>query len=188
MNKLKCNPLNSDVLKILSYELVPISEYQLMKKLQNHSFLVQFDPKNSELKLFQHHFVVMNALYQLRDMLLNYDFTLAIGALNIELLKQHRADNRSHVIKHDALRDYYLDWEQLAQTQVADVEKLLNDFWNGFAVNHDNALTILQLPCGANQSQIKQRYKEMALKHHPDRGGDAKQFEKITQAYQQLKH
>lgn len=188
MNELKSNPLNSDILKILSYEMVPITEYQLLKKLQNHSFLIQFDPENSDLKLFQHHFIVMNALYQLRDMLVNHGYTIVIGPLNIELLKQHPIDNISHLIKHDALRDYYLDWKQLTQTQIADVEKLLSDFWKGFGANHDEALTILQLPSGADQSQIKQRYKEMALKYHPDRGGDAKKFEKITQAYQQLKH
>ncbi|MFM2476773.1 DNA-J related domain-containing protein [Celerinatantimonas sp. MCCC 1A17872] len=188
MNELNSNPLNSDILKILSEQMVPMSEYQLLKKLQAHSFLNQFNPENSDLKLFQRHFVVMNALYQLRDMLFNSGYTIAIGALNIELLKHHQAEDFGKITKHDALRAYYLDWQQLKQTQIADVEKLLNDFWNGFNANHADALTILQLPDGANQSQIKQRYKEMALKHHPDRGGDAKQFEKITQAYQQLKH
>ncbi len=39
---------------------------------------------------------------------------------------------------------------------------------------------------GATNGEIKDAYKRAALKHHPDRGGDAEQFKKIQHAYEVL--
>lgn len=36
---------------------------------------------------------------------------------------------------------------------------------------------------GASPEEIKKAYKRMAMKHHPDRGGDEKKFKEISQAY-----
>lgn len=38
----------------------------------------------------------------------------------------------------------------------------------------------------ASQDEIKQAYKKLAMKHHPDRGGDTQQFQSISQAYDTL--
>ena len=38
----------------------------------------------------------------------------------------------------------------------------------------------------ATQDEIKQAYRRLAAKHHPDRGGDTAQFQKIQQAYDTL--
>lgn len=35
----------------------------------------------------------------------------------------------------------------------------------------------------ASQEDIKKAYKKLAMKHHPDRGGDTQQFQSISQAY-----
>ncbi len=35
----------------------------------------------------------------------------------------------------------------------------------------------------ATAEEIKQAYRKLAMQHHPDRGGDAEQFQKIQQAY-----
>jgi molecular chaperone DnaJ len=35
----------------------------------------------------------------------------------------------------------------------------------------------------ANKAEIKKAYKKLALKHHPDRGGDAEKFKEISEAY-----
>jgi curved DNA-binding protein len=38
----------------------------------------------------------------------------------------------------------------------------------------------------ANADEIKKAYRKMAAKHHPDRGGDTKQFQQIQEAYDTL--
>jgi curved DNA-binding protein len=46
--------------------------------------------------------------------------------------------------------------------------------------------TTLGLPRGASDAEIKKAYRSMAMKHHPDRGGDEKKFKEISQAYEFL--
>lgn len=48
------------------------------------------------------------------------------------------------------------------------------------------ALAVLGLPLNATPQQIKQRYRLLAKKHHPDRGGDQKQMQRIIAAYEFL--
>ena len=45
---------------------------------------------------------------------------------------------------------------------------------------------ILNLKPDASQNDIKKAYKKMAMKHHPDKGGDEKLFKEIGEAYQVL--
>jgi len=44
----------------------------------------------------------------------------------------------------------------------------------------------LGLKRGATDADIKKAYRSMAMKHHPDRGGDEKKFKEISQAYEYL--
>jgi molecular chaperone DnaJ len=46
--------------------------------------------------------------------------------------------------------------------------------------------TLLGIPRNATTDDIKKAYKRLAMKHHPDRGGDAENFKRITQAYEKL--
>jgi curved DNA-binding protein len=49
-----------------------------------------------------------------------------------------------------------------------------------------NYYEILGVDENASQDDIKKAYKKLAMKHHPDRGGDNKKFQEISQAYDTL--
>ena len=45
---------------------------------------------------------------------------------------------------------------------------------------------ILNLSKGASQDDVKRSFRELAHKHHPDKGGDAEKFKELNEAYQAL--
>ena len=49
-----------------------------------------------------------------------------------------------------------------------------------------NFYDVLDINKDATIDVIKKQYKKLALKHHPDRGGDPEMFKKISEAYQTL--
>jgi DnaJ-domain-containing protein 1 len=53
-------------------------------------------------------------------------------------------------------------------------------------VERQQALSVLGLPPNATRQQIKRRYRALAKKHHPDRGGDQRQMQRIIAAYELL--
>jgi DnaJ-class molecular chaperone len=50
----------------------------------------------------------------------------------------------------------------------------------------ENLYEILGVKENASQDEIKKAYRKASLKHHPDRGGDKGQFQKINSAYETL--
>lgn len=55
------------------------------------------------------------------------------------------------------------------------------------AFERQQALRVLGLPPNATPQQIKRRYRALAKRHHPDRGGDQKEMQRIIAAYECLK-
>ena len=49
-----------------------------------------------------------------------------------------------------------------------------------------NPYNILGVNQNASEDEIKKAYKKLAMKHHPDKGGDEKKFKEITEAYRNL--
>ena len=49
-----------------------------------------------------------------------------------------------------------------------------------------HALNVLGLPPNATRQQIKRRYRTLAKRYHPDRGGDQQQMQRIIAAYELL--
>ena len=45
---------------------------------------------------------------------------------------------------------------------------------------------ILEISKSASQDEIKKAYRKLALRYHPDKGGDQEKFKKLNEAYQTL--
>jgi hypothetical protein len=52
--------------------------------------------------------------------------------------------------------------------------------------NMTNHRTTLGLPDSANADEIKKAFRALAMKHHPDRGGDTATFQTVNSAYMAL--
>ncbi|HEY4387297.1 MAG TPA: J domain-containing protein [Ktedonobacteraceae bacterium] len=53
-------------------------------------------------------------------------------------------------------------------------------------MQRQQALAVLGLPPTATPQQIKHRYRTLAKRYHPDRGGDQRQMQRIIAAYELL--
>jgi len=50
----------------------------------------------------------------------------------------------------------------------------------------EDPYTILGISRGATEDEIKKAYRKLAMKNHPDKGGDPEQFKKIQGAYERI--
>jgi len=56
----------------------------------------------------------------------------------------------------------------------------------GGPVDNSKFYKLLEVEKNATEAEIKKAYKKMAIKHHPDKGGDENMFKEITRAYEVL--
>lgn len=184
------NPLLPFVLRALRETPTGSSEYELMKRIESDGAPLQSATVDSNLALFQKHFLLMNALYRLQQSLWDEEqLWLSISPLQIALATHDAATAQALALgEGSALRDYYLDWQQLRATDGAAVEALLAGFWQRFHARDGRAaaLAVLQLEADAAWPRIKQQYRRLAAVTHPDRGGDSAQFLAVREAYEVL--
>lgn len=89
--------------------------------------------------------------------------------------------------------------KQLLAMDKENIKEVFNEFFyhvyfkyyseNGITLNDlfdPNLLSMLGLSQGATMEDIKKRFRELALKYHPDRGGDNERFIEILDAYKKL--
>lgn len=89
-------------------------------------------------------------------------------------------------IKHPAGRIFVFDANSDAERKewmIAIGEASLKAFHEFRAQPY---LEVLELDASATLKEIKKKYRVMALKAHPDKGGDADKFLKLTEAYEML--
>lgn len=53
-------------------------------------------------------------------------------------------------------------------------------------IDNEKFYKTLHVEKTADAQQIKKAYRKLAIKHHPDKGGDPEQFKEITRAYEVL--
>ena len=174
-----------------------MSEYALFNLLKSAPYeLFTTEALRDPLSLFQSHFILFNALYHLRDTWLR-DKT-GLLEIHYSCIRHHPWEaGTSGVITQDKLRSYYLDWTNLSGTDQSQVEALLDSFWLAFSgmpsqVQDNNmpqqqALDLLNLTTPYSSQQLKQQYRKMLHKYHPDKGGSCEKTVQLHNAYEQLK-
>jgi len=178
-----------------------VSEYQLLEQLRHSPSLIEIEQSCQQqpaLQLFRKHFTVMNALYRLqREYQRQGKYYLEVSALRIALHSalqpppSESAGTATIIHQHAdrALVDYYLNWDHYLNTTENNVQQLLSDFWIAFSHPEKKlaAYQLLDLKVGSAFIHVEKRYRRLAAKHHPDRGGNSEDFIRIREAYEVLK-
>lgn len=191
------NPLIWPILSILEVSNQSWKVHDLMVKLRSNTIMLNLDD-DPQLDLFKRNFLIMNALYQLQEMLLPKQW-LQVQSMDIQLMWRGKAVGfvQHEINKNDPLREYYLDWKHY-NSQREDVRKLLRSFWKRYqshvghcsevTVERKGALAALGLNEAASNPEIRRQWRKMALKWHPDRpDGDADVFRRMCEAWQSLR-
>lgn len=165
-----------------------VGEYDLIKELVESGCDGLRDTFGTDsLALFQTHFAVYNSLYRLRDQLFaSRRGYLDIGPARVQLLPYSESD--AGIERADPLREYYLDLSNLRDTSADDVEAMLDGFWLRFGgfCRREEALAVFGLEEPAEYTEIRSRYRILAMEHHPDRGGSKTRFQEINEAMRVL--
>ena len=183
--------LEQSCLALLRQHPDGISEYQLLKELRDEEYaLFPRLALDDHLGLFQSHFLLFHSLYRLRDRLYaEQTALLQISALLIELCEYEAGD--AALCEVDPLRDYYLDLDNLNETGEADVVALLADFWRRLQLGEPDrvaaALAVLELEVAESFQQVKQQYRRLVMRHHPDRGGEGAKMHALNEALEILR-
>lgn len=176
------------LLSILRAHPDGLAEHELMRKLACDDPAFGPDAYTDELSLFQCHFILFHHLYRLRDELWSKrQGDLAIHCLKIALLP-YPADFDKLPASPDPLRAYYLDLSHLENTGRQEVMEMLDTFWRRFVRldQRAEALATLGLADPVDHPEIKHRYRELAMEHHPDRGGEMEILQAINAAMELL--
>ncbi len=124
------NPLLPEVLSYLRQHAGEgVSEYELMQCLQRCRLFENIEG-NDLLVLYRKHFLIMNALYDLQEVLWQEEHrVLDISPLHIELHADPEASAQDRPDWYPELSEYYLDWHWFENTTEADVRELMAGFW-----------------------------------------------------------
>ncbi len=85
--------------------------------------------------------------------------------------------------------DFFCDQTNFFSVTENKVQGLLDGFWLRYQseLELQPALDVLGLSSNTNWPEIRARYRELASRSHPDKGGDSKVFIQIRKAYERLK-
>lgn len=125
------NPVLPEVLSQLRRHPEGMTEYQLMQSLQRRRCFQDIDG-DGMLALYRKHFLIMNALYDLQDVLWEEEHrVLDISPLHIELHARKGESGAGAPEWYPELSEYYLDWQWFESTTESDVQALVDGFLQG---------------------------------------------------------
>jgi hypothetical protein len=188
------NPLIWPLLSLLQASNQSWKVHHLASALQEKGLMHDLDPL-PEKDLFKRNFLLMNALYELQEILLPNQW-LQVRAMEIQIFRIIPADINQQLVADNNLREYYLDWQNYDMS-VNVVRQMLESFWSSYQqyiglnvklMHKGPALIVFELDDTATDRDIRKQWRKLALKWHPDRpDGDAARFREICEAWQTLR-
>ena len=182
--------LQTAVEPLLHAEPEGLDELTLMDRLAEAGHpLFQRDARLEPAALYRAHFLLFHTLYRLQPQLAEHGLRLHIHCLDIHLEAAPPGSTEPQALAgHDGVAAFYLDLGNLEGMDNAAVECLIADgLRRAFAAGErSEALAELGLEPGVSWAEIRQRYRRLAMQHHPDRGGDTETLQRINEAYRQL--
>ncbi|KAB2929337.1 MAG: DnaJ domain-containing protein [Candidatus Contendobacter sp.] len=165
-----------------------ISEHELLKALRReHPLFAGFNAREP-LNLFRGHYLLFHVLYRLRDRLARERRgRLAIDPLRIALEPAGiEPSERSAALAPGwpDLADWYADLRRLTIVTAAEVGEWLHQFHAARQASERRqaALAVLELRDPVDATAIRRQYRRLAMRHHPDRGGDGQRLREIHAA------
>ncbi len=182
--------LEQDLLERLLQHPNGISEHALLQSLRDecHPVTDLGAGDHADHRLFQEHFQLFHLLYRLRDRCrAEGSLHIEINPVRIRVLPYQAADSQLPG-QGDPMREYYLDISNLVNTSAQQVDEMLGRFWVRMQGLDQKAaaLQTLGLPAEASFDQARDRYRKLAMEHHPDRGGDNRRLQAINAAMDTL--
>lgn len=188
------NPLIWPLLTMLQGAQQSCKIHELASELQRNGLFPNTE-SDANKALFKRNFLLMNALFQLQEILLPNQW-LQVQAMDIQLLQQLPTEHRLILEQDNALRSYYLDWTNF-ETSSEEIETMLGFFWKRYhaclgkpeqVLDKSAALHIFELDSCASKQDIRRQWRKLALKWHPDRSsGNALKFRQVCEAWQTLR-
>ena len=167
--------------------------HELTSLLGKQSILTALDA-DANKDLFKRNFLVMNALFTLQTELQEQQLSIEIDSFNVTLVDTSL--HPRHTVSN-GLADYYLNWQNY-DTSAEEITQLLTDFWQQFGqqpslqpINQTqitHAFARFDLCTTSSFESVSQRWRQLALKYHPDKaGGDTEKFQQLQNDWQLLK-
>ncbi|GIU16929.1 molecular chaperone DnaJ [Shewanella colwelliana] len=188
------NPLIWPLLSLLQSSLSSWKVHHLAAELQQKGLMQNLD-ENPQKALFKQNFLLMNALFELQQILLPKSW-LQVKSMEIQIFRIVPCNLDQQLAEDDALRDYYKDWRNY-DTCPDIIQEMLESFWNRYEnyigtnpnlMHQSRALAVFELDDTATNKEIRRQWRRLALMWHPDRdGGDASKFREVCEAWQSLR-
>ncbi|MEG3765149.1 DNA-J related domain-containing protein [Alteromonas sp. 14N.309.X.WAT.G.H12] len=193
----RIQPLINGLKQLEPHFVDGITEYQLITILQKPPYaFFDADALGDPLTLFQCHFMLFHALYQLQAQWSSAKKGLLdIYTTNIQL--RPFVTGEDGLTKSDPLRSYYLDWQHFSQTQKEDVDELIHRFWLRMGQKSElystdeyaKACEVFGIDGHASMTklQLKKHYHRLQHQCHPDKGGEKSCSSILSWAYKVLR-
>lgn len=178
-----------EITEWLEYELITqrkkLKEYEIISQWKQNKWLPENCLSNN-LTLFRTHFFIFHQLFHFHKKLLTAQQGLleihALSIFYIERCPKPKQAKNCQISNTDHLMHYYLDWRPLFETTQAQIQSLMQFASVGISEPYrlQQAFQNFEIKPPTSTQEIKQKYRKLVMRHHPDKGGDVQAIQAVN--------